>query len=181
MCTRRSSACVFRRATQAFVGAQIELLAGDIAAAERELRGSTQAFDEIGATTSATTHRALLGEVLVALGRFQEAEELARRIAAEAPEHDVIAQVLWRCTLSRIKAREGSAREAVELATEARRLLADAEFPQLAIAALTAAAEAAAAADEIPEAEQLLAQARQVAEAKGAVAGLPHLDTVLSG
>jgi tetratricopeptide (TPR) repeat protein len=171
----------FRRATQAFVGAQIELLAGDVAAAERELRGSSRAFDEIGAATSATTHRALLGEVLAALGRLEEAEELAQRIAAEAPEHDLIAQVLWRCTLSRVRARGGSAQKAVELAAEARRLLADAEFPQLAIAAFTAAAEAAAAADEMPEAERLLAEARQVAQAKGAAASLAQLDAVLSG
>jgi ATP/maltotriose-dependent transcriptional regulator MalT len=171
----------FRRATQAFVGAQIELLAGDVAAAERELRGSSQAFDEIGAATSATTHRALLGEVVASLGRFEEAEELVRQIAAEAPEHDLIAQVLWRCTLSRVRAREGCAQEAVKLAAEARRLLADAEFPQLAIAALTAAAEAAAAADARPEAGRLLAEARQVASAKGAAASLARLDAVLSG
>jgi tetratricopeptide (TPR) repeat protein len=123
----------------------------------------------------------LLGEVLAALGRLEEAEELAQRIAAEAPEHDLIAQVLSRCTLSRVQARGGSAQMAVELAAEARRLLADAEFPQLAIAALTAAAEAAAAADEIPEAERLLAEARQVAQAKGAAASLAQLDAVLSG
>jgi hypothetical protein len=67
------------------------------------------------------------------------------------------------------------------LAAEARRLLADAEFPQLAIAALTAAAEAAAAADELPEAERLLAEARQIAQAKGAAASFAQLDAVLSG
>ena len=76
---------------------------------------------------------------------------------------------------------ERGSQQAVELATEARRLLADAEFPQLAIAALTAAAEAAAAAHEIPEAERLLAEAHQIAEAKGAVASLAQLDAVLNG
>src|SRR5262249_11637278 len=138
----------FRRGTQAFVGAQIELLAGDAAAAERELRASSAAFDEIGAATSATTHRALLAEVVATLGRLEEADELARQVASEAPAHDRIAHVLCRCTVARVRAREGSAQEAVELASDARRILADAEFPQLAIAALTAAAEAAAAADE---------------------------------
>jgi class 3 adenylate cyclase/tetratricopeptide (TPR) repeat protein len=166
----------FRRATQSFVGAQIELLAGDPAAAERELRASSAAFDEFGAATSATTHRALLAEVVARLGRLEEAEELARRVAAEAPDADRLAHVLWRCTLARVRAREGSAGEAVELAGEARRLLADAEFPQLAIAALTAAAEAAAAADESAEAERLLAEARRIAEAKGAVASVEQLD-----
>jgi hypothetical protein len=86
--------------------------------------------------------------------------------------------VLWRSTLARVRAREGSAREAVELATEARRLLADSEFPQLAIATLTAAAEAAAAADEDAEAARLLAEARRIAEAKGAVASLAQLAAV---
>ena len=92
-----------------------------------------RAFDEIGAATSATTHRALLGEVVSRLGRLEEAESLAQQVAAEASPDDLIAHVLWRCTLARVRAREGSAREAVELAAEARRLLADAEFPQLAI------------------------------------------------
>jgi class 3 adenylate cyclase len=165
----------FRRAQSGFVGAQIELLAGDLSAAERELRASSAAFDEIGAATSATTHRALLGEVLAWLGRVDEAEELAHGVAAAVASDDLLTQVLWRCTLARVRARAGSAREAVELATEARKLLADAEFPQLAVAALTAAAEAASAADEGSEAERLLAQAREVADAKGAVASLAQL------
>jgi hypothetical protein len=72
----------------------------------------------------------LLGEVVASLGRFEEAEELVQHIAAEAPEHDLIAHVLWRCTLSRVRAREGFAQEAVELATQARRLLAEARVPR---------------------------------------------------
>jgi class 3 adenylate cyclase len=168
----------FRRATQAFVGAQIELLAGDVAAAERELIASTAAFDEIGAATSATTHRALLTDVVSRLGRLEEAEELARRVATEAPVHDLIAHVLWRCAVARVRVREGSARGAVELTAEARGLLRDAEFPQLAIAALTAAAEAAAAADDVLEAERLLAEARKIADAKGAAASLAQLDGI---
>ena len=74
-----------------------------------------------------------------------------------------------------MRAREGSAQEAVELATEARRRLGDAEFPQLAIAALTAAAEAAGSGHDGPEAERLLAEARRIAEAKGALASLAQL------
>jgi class 3 adenylate cyclase len=166
----------FRRATQSFVGAQIELLAGDSDGAERELRASSAGLDDFGASSSATTHRALLAEVVARLGRLEEAEELAQRVAAEASDEDLLTSALWRCTLARVRAREGSAREAVELATEARRLVAGAEFPQLAIATLTAAAEAAAAADESAEAERLLAEARRIAEAKGDRSGLAQLD-----
>jgi class 3 adenylate cyclase/tetratricopeptide (TPR) repeat protein len=168
----------FRRATQSFVGAQIELLAGDGAAAERELRASSAAFDEFGAATSATTHRAFLAEILARLGRLEEAEELTRRVAAEVPDDDLLTQVLWRCALARVRAREGSATEATELAAEARRLLVDAEFPQLEIAALTASAEAAAAADQTAEAGRFAAEARRVAQAKGDVATVAQLDSV---
>jgi class 3 adenylate cyclase len=167
----------FRRATQAFAGAQIELFAGDPVAAEQELRSSTSAFDEFGAATSATTHRALLAEVVARLGRLEEAEELAHRVAADASGDDLLGQVLWRCALARARAGEGSAHEAVELAGEARRLLADAEFPRLAIIALDAAAEAAAAAGENHEAERLRADARAIAEAKGDLAARARLDT----
>jgi ATP/maltotriose-dependent transcriptional regulator MalT len=168
----------FRRATQSFVGAQIELLAGDGTAAERELRASSGAFDEIGAATSATTHRALLAEVVARLGRLDEAEELAQQVAAEASPDDLLTQVLWRAALARVRAREGSASDAVQLAAEAREHLAGAEFPQLAIAALTAAAEAAAAAGDGAEAELLLAEARRIADAKGATASLAQLAAV---
>jgi class 3 adenylate cyclase/tetratricopeptide (TPR) repeat protein len=168
----------FRRANQSFVAAQILLLAGDAAAAERELRASSAAFDEIGAATSAITHRALLAEVLARLGRLEEAAEVAQRVAAQASSYDLIAQVLSRSALARVRVSEGSAHEAVELAAGARRLLAEAEFPQLAIAALTAGAEAAAAADDGAEAERLLAEARTIAEAKGATASLAQLAAV---
>jgi class 3 adenylate cyclase len=166
----------FRRATQAFVGAQIELLAGDTAAAERELRASSAAFDEFGAATSATTHRALLAEVLARAGRGEQVEELTRRVAAEAPDHDLVTQVLWRCALARVRAREGAAQEALDLTAAARRRLVAAEFPQLEIAALRASAEAAAAAGASAEAERLLNDARKVAEAKGDVASVAQLD-----
>jgi class 3 adenylate cyclase len=166
----------FRRASQSFVGAQIELLAGDVSAAEQELRASTSAFAEIGAATSAATHRAFLAEVVVRLGRLDEAEALAQQVAAEAAAEDVITQVLWRCALARVRAREGSPPRALQLADEARSLLAHAEFPQLSIRTLTAAAEAAGAADDRGEVERLLAEARTIAEAKGAIASIAQLE-----
>jgi len=86
--------------------------------------------------------------------------------------------VLWRCTLARVRARRGSAQEALEFASKARQFLADAEFPQLEISALMASAEAAMAADDRAGAEQFLARARQIAEAKGAVANLAQLEAV---
>jgi hypothetical protein len=89
-------------------------------------------------------------------------------VAADAPDHDLIAHVLWRCALA--QSRAGDARA---LAVEAQRLLAQAEFPWLSIVALTAAV---AAADDGAEAERLLRAARTIAAAKGDRAGLTQLD-----
>jgi hypothetical protein len=81
--------------------------------------------------------------------------------------------VLWRSVLARVRAREGASDDARRLVGEARRLLADAEFPALEIVALTAAA---AAADDGEESERSLVEARTIAEAKGDRAGLAQLD-----
>ena len=151
-----------RRAVQAVVGAQIELLAGDPAAAERELRASSTALDEFGASTSAATHRAMLAEVLCMLGRPDEAETQAREAAAEATEDDLVTQVLWRSALARALTRRSMTAEAREPAEQALALSAGMQFPFVQVAALTAAAEADAA-DPV----RLLDEASSIMEAKG--------------
>jgi ATP/maltotriose-dependent transcriptional regulator MalT len=151
-----------RRAVQAVIGAQIELLAGDPAAAERELRASAQALDRFGASTSAATHRALLAEVLCAAGQPEEAEAQARVVSAEVAEDDLITQVLWRTALARALARRGEAAEARTPAHEALALSAGMQFPFVQVAALTAAAEAAP-----QESAAHIEAARRILDAKG--------------
>ena len=160
-----------RRAVQAVVGAQIELLAGDPAAAERELRASSRALAEFGATTSAATHHAMLAEVLCELGRPEEAETQARAIAADATEDDLITQVLWRSALARALARRGMRAEAKEPAERALELSSGMQFPFVQVAALTAAAEAEAA-----DPARLLADARSILDAKGNRVELARLE-----
>jgi class 3 adenylate cyclase/tetratricopeptide (TPR) repeat protein len=151
-----------RRAVQAIIGAQIELLAGDPAAAEQELRASSQALDQFGASTSAATHRAVLAEVLCAAGQAEEAEAQARVVAAEVTEDDLITQVLWRTALARALARRGESAKAATPAQEALALSAGMQFPFVQVAALTAAAEAAPR-----ESGRHLEAARRILDAKG--------------
>lgn len=151
-----------RRALQAVVGAQIEILAGDPAAAERELRASSSALAEFGAGTSAATHRAMLAEVLCTLGRPDEAEAEARAVSAHATEGDLVTQVLWRTSLARALVQRGLAADAREPAEQALALTVDMQFPFLQVAALTAAAEVDPA-----EPGRLLADACSIADAKG--------------
>jgi ATP/maltotriose-dependent transcriptional regulator MalT len=161
----------FRRALQAVVGAQIELLAGNPSGAERELRASSKAMAEFGASTSAATHRALLAEVLCELSQPEEAEAQAREVAAEVTEDDLVTQVLWRTALARALARRGMLVEAQEPAEEALALTAGMQFPWVQVAALTAAAEANPA-DRL----RLLDDAHSIMEAKGNVAELGRLE-----
>jgi class 3 adenylate cyclase/tetratricopeptide (TPR) repeat protein len=164
-----------RRAVQAIVGAQIELLAGNPGGAERELRASASALAEFGASTSAATHRAMLAEVLCVLERPEEAEAQARGVAAETTEDDLVTHVLWRSALVRALARRGMAAEARAPAQEALDLSAAMEFPFVRVAALTAAAEA-----DCSNAPALLDQARSILLAKGNVVELARLDRLVA-
>jgi len=169
----------FRRATQAFVGAQIELLAGDPVAAEQELRASTEAFVEFGATTSATTHRAVLAAVLCTLGRLDEAEAEACAVAAEAHADDLLTHVLWRSALARTLARQGSP-DAREHAHQALVLSTGVEFPFLRVAALEASAEVERADGRATEAARCLEEARAILESKGNVVEAARIEALSS-
>lgn len=163
----------FRRALNAVVGAQIELLAGDPSSAERELRASSVALAEFGASTSAATHRGMLAEVLCMLGRSDEAEAQARDVAEEATEDDLITQVLWRTALARALAHRGLMASARKPAEQALELSAGMQFPFVQVAALTAAAEADAG-----DPGRLLDEARKIMDAKGNRAELARLESL---
>jgi tetratricopeptide (TPR) repeat protein len=160
---------LFRRALQAFVGAQIELWSGNPAGAERELVVSSRALDEFGAGNSAVTHRALLADVLCTLDRLDEAEALANQVAEDAPGDDLVLQVLWRSGICRVRSRRGTAGEAAELAAELLDLTEVVEFPYLRSVALTAAAEVEAGLGHARIALNLIGEARSIQEAKGNV------------
>jgi len=171
----------FRRATQGFVAAQIELSAGDHAAAEQELRASSNALTEYGAATSATTHLALLAEILCSRGSFDEAERVARRVAADAAADDLLAQVLWRTALARTVVRRGAAGASRALADEALALCDGMEFPFLQVTALAAAADVdGETGDQVSRLDRLEI-ARAVADAKGNVVERARLDLLTLG
>jgi hypothetical protein len=170
----------FRAATQAFVGAQIELLADDAAQAERTLRISSNALAEFGAADSAVTHRALLAEVLCELGELAEAEAIAHTVSAGTPSDDIVCQVLWRCALTRARVRRGEAPgEAAKLAAQAIELTSRVEFPFLRTAALTAASEADLARGLRSDALRRLEEARRIMEEKENVVELARLERLI--
>jgi class 3 adenylate cyclase/tetratricopeptide (TPR) repeat protein len=103
----------------------LELLAGDPAAAERELRRGLEILEP---SSSDGYQQALLAEALYGQGRRTEAAECVRLAAAKDDEGLVLSQVTWRSVRAKLEGSEGLAREALALAetTDATNLIADA-------------------------------------------------------
>jgi tetratricopeptide (TPR) repeat protein len=95
-------------------GAELEMLAGDAEAAERELRDAIRIGTDMGASYYVALYRTRIAHVLVAQGRDEDALaelELARDVFGEAPK--------WRAARARVLAHRGQTGEAVTLALEA--------------------------------------------------------------
>ena len=103
----------------------IEMLAGDAAAAEREVREAVEFFGRSGDLYFLTSQEAELARALWALGRIEEAEGFSRSSQAHAGPDDLMAQAQWRQTRALVRASTGKGVEAKQLAREAIDVLAD--------------------------------------------------------
>jgi tetratricopeptide (TPR) repeat protein len=102
---------------------RVEVLAGDLRAAEVELRrdyGVLEAMDEV---YTRSTISALLGQVLWAQGRYDEAIEFTHTARELADSDDLYSQVLWRSVEAKNLAKSGQGETGIELATEALAML----------------------------------------------------------
>jgi tetratricopeptide (TPR) repeat protein len=112
---------------------QVELLAGDPAAAERELRRDFDELSAMGERYFLSTAAGELARAVYAQGRYAEAEELTRIAEELSADDDVTSQALWRSVRAKALARrqEGDAhklaREAVELLKDTDALTAQAD------------------------------------------------------
>jgi class 3 adenylate cyclase/tetratricopeptide (TPR) repeat protein len=162
----------FRRAVRSIVGAQIESLAGDLAAAERELRTGYSMLEEMGERGARSALAGFLADVLSLQGNDVDAErfvEVARETAAET---DVVPQVLWRRASARAILRRGDPTAAEELAREAARLAGGTDFLDLRAGTLVALGELLREVGRSAEASSSSAEARALYELKGNLAAL---------
>jgi Flp pilus assembly protein TadD len=147
----------------------IERLAGDLDAAERELRESYDAFDAVGETYVRSTVAGFLAQTLLEKGALDEAATYCERSRELATGADIATQGLWRYVRARILAREGATAEAEEVAREAVAILEPTEAIVYQIESRVALGEALEAAGRIDEARMAYDEARGLAERKGGV------------
>jgi ATP/maltotriose-dependent transcriptional regulator MalT len=110
-------------ARTSLASAPVELLAGDVAAAERELRRDYELLDRIGERYLRPTVAANLALVLLLEERREEAAELVRVAEEVATEDDIETQSLWRSAKAALLAQAGDVDAAEEMASEAVGLL----------------------------------------------------------
>jgi class 3 adenylate cyclase/tetratricopeptide (TPR) repeat protein len=97
----------------------VDLLAGDPAAAERDLRRDSEALSEMGETYLLSTVAAELARAVGLQGRDAEAEELTVTAEELAADDDIASQSLWRSVRAKVLARRGDLPAARRMATDA--------------------------------------------------------------
>jgi class 3 adenylate cyclase len=147
---------------------QVELLAGDPAAAERVWRASYETLDRLGERGNLSTITAFLAEALGAQGADREAERLTEESEQTASTDDVVSQIAWRVTRAKLLARRRELERAERLAREAVARADETDWPSLRGAARAALGEVLLAA-ESPNAAPVAREAIAIYEAKGNV------------
>jgi predicted ATPase len=147
----------------------VELLAGDLEAAERIFRSGYEALVSLGEKLNLSSIAVSLAETLYLQGRDDEAEELTVESEEASSADDVWAQVAWRCTRAKILARRGDVEDAERLVREAVELITPTDALTMHAHALISLAQVLAARDKLEEATDHAAEAVRLYEAKGNV------------
>jgi ATP/maltotriose-dependent transcriptional regulator MalT len=109
---------------------QVELLAGDLASAEREVMPDLAFLERAGETFYLSTMAALISRVVRDQGRDEDALAFSRRAEEATAADDVESLALWRSIRAPILARAGRMEEAESLARSAVELSQGATRPR---------------------------------------------------
>ena len=157
----------------------VELMSGDAARAERELRWGYEKLHEIGEASWLSTVAAILAESVYAQGREAEAEELTRESEESAGADDAYSHALLRAVRGKILARRGGAPGAVQCASEAVRLADSTDFLHLRWHARMSNATVLQMIGNAPDAKLAAQAAMRLAGQKGSVVGVDAARTLL--
>jgi class 3 adenylate cyclase/tetratricopeptide (TPR) repeat protein len=160
----------YRRAVRCTIGADIELLAGDPDAAERELRWGYEFLERMGEKGARVVVAAYLADTLCRAGRDDEAAAYADIVAELSASDDVVPQALCRCVRAKLFARDGEADRAENLAREAAAMVEDMDFPDLQALTLLSLAEVLNTTGKAAESAPIVERAQALYAKKGNVA-----------
>jgi class 3 adenylate cyclase/tetratricopeptide (TPR) repeat protein len=149
-----------------FLG-QVELLAGDPAAAEQWLRWGSGILEQMGERGLRSEITANLARALAAQGRDHEAMEVGTLSGELAVRDDLYAQVERRGPMAAVLARRGRLAEAERLAAEAVEMARDSDMLGMQAGALLDLAGVLRSAGRADEARPLFREALELAERKG--------------
>jgi tetratricopeptide (TPR) repeat protein len=147
----------------------VEMLEGDPAAAERELRWGYQRLEEMGERGFLSTAAAELARAVAAQGRLDEAERFAEVSLETSASDDAASRVPATSVLARARAARGEAAEAERLARWAVERAAATDDLVLQGDALSDLADVLLAAGRADEAAEALGEAAARYEQKGNV------------
>jgi predicted ATPase/class 3 adenylate cyclase len=147
----------------------IELLAGDVAAAESELRTDYRRLEEMGERNYISTTAGLLADVLYRQGRYGESAEFVGICEHLASPDDVASQFHWRCVRGKLRARQGVIGEGESLLSAATALIETSDQLDLQGNGLLDFAEVRELAGAPADAAVLSEQAAMLFERKGNV------------
>lgn len=157
----------FLAAQTSFDSGPVEMLAGDLAAAEAELRRDYDALERMGETNYISTTAAFLAEVLYRQGDMEGAEEHTRISEQLAAQDDVSSQFRWRTVRAKILASRGDTSKGERLAREALTLIAASDDLNSKGEAWVDLAEVLRLAGRVAEATAAAREALALFEAKG--------------
>jgi tetratricopeptide (TPR) repeat protein len=145
----------------------VEMLAGDPAAAERELRRDYDELEEMGEKVLLSTIAGELARAVYARGGYDEAHRLTVTAQRLAADEDILSQALWRMVRAKVLAQRGTLPEAQRFARKAVELLRPTGDLVSHADALMDLAEVLELAGETEEAQAALAEACSLFERKG--------------
>jgi class 3 adenylate cyclase/tetratricopeptide (TPR) repeat protein len=162
------------------VSGDVELLAGDPAAAERRLRRGYDVLKKVGERGVLSTVASRLARTVYAQGRYDEAERLAETSEQLGGRGDVASQIESGSIRAKVVARRGGFEEAEGLARAAVRLAEQTDDIGSQATAIGDLAEVLELAGKTEEVISLMRRARDLFEQKGNVVAARTANDVLA-
>jgi DNA-binding SARP family transcriptional activator/predicted ATPase len=148
---------------------EIEVLAGDLAAAQEALDSSYAILERHGERSYLATRAAALADVLYRRGRYRAAARRVREAQSGSTSDDVTTQWQWRAVGAKLAARDGDVERAETLACEAVEFLAGTDALNIRAACLLDLAEVLTLAKRSAEGAAAIQEAVKLYEKKGNV------------